>query len=52
MIGPNGILQSAQVSSDMNTISNQLGVHVQMSGTSTFNAGSLLPILQTLNGLP
>ncbi len=51
-IGPNGILQSAQVSSDMNTISNQLGVHVQMSASSNFNAGSVLPILQTLNGLP
>jgi len=52
MIGPNGILQSAQVSSDMNTITNQLGVHVQMNGSPSFSAGSLLPILQTLNGLP
>jgi hypothetical protein len=51
-IGPNGILQSAQVSSDMNVITNQLGVHVQTSGAPTFTAGSLLPILQTLNGLP
>ncbi len=51
-IGPNGILQSAQVSSDMNTISNQLGVRVQVSHVPSFNAGSLLPILQTLTGLP
>jgi hypothetical protein len=51
-IGPNGILQSAQVLSNMNTIDNQLGVHVQMSAAPTFNAGSVLPILQTLTGLP
>ncbi len=51
-IGPNGILQSAQVASDMNTVTNQLGVHVQTSGSPSFNAGSLLPIIQSLNGLP
>ncbi len=51
-IGPNGILQNAQVSSDMNNISNQLGVNVHMSQTPAFSAGSVLPIIQTITGLP
>jgi hypothetical protein len=51
-IGPNGIVQSAQVSSSMNTIKNQLGVNVRVSQTPSFNASSLLPVLQTLTVLP
>lgn len=51
-IGPSGIVQSAQVSSSMNTITNQLGVNVRVSQTPSFNASSLLPILQTLPVLP
>lgn len=50
-IGPNGVLQSAQIDSDMNTIQNQLGVNVKVAAP-TFGAGSILPILQTLQGLP
>lgn len=51
-IGPNGILQSAQVTSDANSINNQLSAQVRVTPSNSFNPGSLLPILQTLGGLP
>jgi hypothetical protein len=57
-IGPSGIVQSAQVWSDLNHISNQLGVNVQTGPTAAStlpslpNATQILPILPSIAGIP
>jgi hypothetical protein len=57
-IGPGGILQAAQIWSDLNTVTNQLGVTVQTSSTLPPNALSLpngvqiIPILPSITGIP
>lgn len=52
MLGPGGIVQSAQVWTDMNAVINSLGVNVNLGSSSPFNPASLMPILHTINGLP
>lgn len=55
-IGPGGLQQSAQVWSDLNHISNQLGVNVQTSGAhaASFlpNASQIVPVLPVIPGTP
>lgn len=55
-IGAGGILQAAQVWSDLNTITNQLGVNVQTARSSTPfslpNATQIVPILPSISGIP
>lgn len=55
-IGPAGVQQSAQVWSDLNHISNQLGVNVQTSAARTTsplpNASQILPVLPGIPGIP
>lgn len=55
-IGPNGVQQSAQVWSDLNHISNQLGVNVQTSAAHTTsplpNASQIVPVLPVIPGIP
>lgn len=57
-IGPSGIVQSAQVWSDLNHISNQLGVNIQTGSThastlpSLPNATQIAPILPSIAGIP
>lgn len=50
-IGSNGVLQSAQLASDMNQIINTLTMHVQVAPVSGFNVGQLTTILQSMTGL-
>lgn len=54
-IGPNGVQQSAQVWSDLNHITNQLGVNVQTSAHNTSslpNAAQIVTVLPVIPGLP
>ena len=57
-IGPNGIVQSAQVWSDLNHITNRLGVNVQTAqqggaAISTLpNASQIVPVLPSIAGIP
>jgi hypothetical protein len=50
-IGGNGVQQSVQIWSDMNTVVNQLGIRVQTAPTSPLNQAGIGLILQTLNGI-
>jgi hypothetical protein len=50
-VGPNGISQSAQIYSNMNAITNQLGVQVRIAPSGALSGGDLNVLLQTLSGL-
>lgn len=51
-VGPNGILQSAQIRSDLNQITNSLIMRVQVAPASGLNVGQLSTVLQGMQGLP
>jgi hypothetical protein len=50
-VGANGVMQSVQIASDLNTITNQMAMQVRLAPVAPLNPSGIVFILQTLNGI-
>ncbi|MHB1552047.1 MAG: hypothetical protein ACYCX6_12750 [Vulcanimicrobiaceae bacterium] len=51
-IGPDGVLQTVQLNGNSNQIESDLNMQAQVAPSTASGIGNILPILQSLNGLP
>ncbi len=51
-IGPDGVLQTVQLNGNSNQIESDLNMQAQVAPSTSSGIGNILPILQSLSGLP